>query len=380
MISFLHLYHFRNYGEENFHFEPTSVLFHGPNGVGKTNLLEAFSLLTPGRGLRGEKLSVLTSQKVPKLSSGIQWSVSLNVQGLDTEVQTLKTSLEKKSDGGERRVHSVQDKSAKSLKDFFPFIRVLWLTPEMDRLFVDSPSVRRRFLDRLIFTYDADHAETVRLYEHMVKERMVLLQKGMLDDAWLSQIENHIINSGIKIEYARQALLDRLQEGQHHLSLLFPKFSSQLVNDSYKKESQDEASFKAFYAERLRWNRSLDQQKGMTTMGPHRTDWIVHHEKKSMPASLCSTGEQKILLLACLLSFMAYYVRNSSSFLCLLLDDVVSHLDLTHRMVLFQEVLSLGKRLDPVSGYVQTFMTGTDSSLFDPIKDDIQVFPLKAVF
>lgn len=337
-ISHLSLYQFRNYLSLNLDITAGPIVLTGPNGAGKTNVLEAISLFSPGRGLRGAKVSEMIPHRLSiNDQKGLLWGTSLQ---LDHETQ-LATGLEKTIQGTEKRLNKIHYEGVKSQAAFTEWFNIVWLTPETDRIFLEGPSVRRKFIDRLIYAHDPLHLERVQRYEQVLKERLMVL-RNQNDNRWLSSLEEQLATYGVAIAVARQQLMQKLNKGQDYHHNLFPTFTSQMVGDidqwvQEKPATESEEQLRqAFHL-----NRRLDYESGMTKCGPHRSDWQVIYHQKNVSAEFASTGEQKILLMAVILSFIHNKIRVDHRLTILLLDDVIAHLDFHHRMVLFEQISAL---------------------------------------
>ena len=367
-ICHLSLYQFRNYQALNLEVSPGPVVLAGPNGAGKTNILEAISLFAPGRGLRGDKLSEITCHSHAD-QLGILWAASLR---LDDETQ-LSTGLEKTAQGTEKRVYKIHGESVKGQGYLAEWLNILWLTPAVDRLFLEAPTMRRKFVDRLIYAQDPLHAERLHRYEQVLRERLFVL-KNQKDPRWLSGLEEQLASLGVAIAIARHQLMQKLTQGQQYLHPLFPRFYTTMageVDEWIKNYSATEMESKL--AEAFHQHRHADQESGTTKYGPHRSDWQVIHQLKNISADQASTGEQKILLAAVILSFIHAKTRQDPRLTILLLDDVIAHLDFHHRVVLFEQICALQTQQDRCS-HVQTWLTGTDALLFETLIGQAQFF------
>lgn len=370
-IHSLSLFHFRNYEELNLSFIPAPVVLTGPNGSGKTNILEAISLFSPGRGLRGAKLSEISNASLK--SSSLLWATSLI---LNNEVQ-LSTGLEVSlaHQSGEKRIHKIQHESVRGQNSFAEWLNIIWLTPETDRIFLESPSTRRKFIDRLVFAEDPLHSERLNRYEYALRERLQILRQGG-DPLWLNSLEEQLSSLGVAIAIARKNLMQRLSEGQEYQHALFPRFKSQMIGEIDEWVLEGYAvDIEAKVMEAFQKNRASDRESGTTRIGPHRSDWQVIHNTKGMIASNCSTGEQKILLIATIFSFIQQKVRTDDRLIVLLLDDVIAHLDFHHRVVLFDQICALqNNHQKECKGSVNTWLTGTDPLLFETLIGQGQFF------
>jgi DNA replication and repair protein RecF len=368
-ITSLSLFHFRNYASAHLSLEQAPVVLVGPNGSGKTNILEALSLFAPGKGLRGAPLAELPLCTLPEMEQ--QWSINLE---LDTNIH-CQTAVEKRPLKQDRRFHKIQHAPAKSTANFSEWFTITWLTPETDRLFLEGPSTRRKFVDRLIYAEDPLHLDRLNAYDHLLKERMTVL-KTTGNAQWLTSLEGQLAEFAVAITITRHQMMEKLQAGQQYQHAIFPQFSCAMIGGidtliQSKNATQCEEELKELYQS----TRLSDRDHGSTQWGPHRSDWRVIHYAKNMEAALCSTGEQKILLLGTVLAFIQQKIRTDQRFIILLLDDIIAHLDFYHRMVLFEQIHALQfEAQQNYFGCVHTWFSGTDAEWFDPLHGRAQFF------
>ena len=396
-ITRLQLQNFRSYDRADLRFDGRIVVLTGPNGAGKTNLLEALSFLAPGRGMRraalgevqrvngavpsaageaasahqaaGEAASAHQAageaasahQAAGEAASAHQaaspWAVAATIDTGAGPV-TVGTGLERE-DGVERRVLRIDGAARRGQSALSELLTVAWLTPAMDRLFVEGASGRRRFLDRLVQGRDPQHAGRIGAYEHAMRERARLLREGRADARWLDALEDTMARQAVATAAARRALCDQLA---HAVALGVGPFpAADLTLDGELERALDgqpalalEETFRGVLAAQ----RALDAETGTTTRGPHRTDLKVRHRAKAAPAERCSTGEQKALLVALQLAYARLLHATAGVPPVLLLDEIAAHLDEARRAALFDELRAL-------SG--QAWLTGTDPVLFRPL-------------
>jgi DNA replication and repair protein RecF len=352
-VTRLKLTNFRSYGFGEIAVSGASVVLAGPNGAGKTNVLDAISLLSPGRGLRGAKLAEHT-RKGPVSSDETLWAVAATVTRGETE-HDIGTGLTQASASRQVRLNGAAAQSSADLGDI---VQLIWLTPAMDRLFIESAGGRRRFLDRLVLGFDAGHARAATRYETAMRERARLLKYGPRDPSWLDGLENEMAEAGIAIAQARAATVEKLSGAlaEREDAGVFPAASLTLSDELHV--SSADALRAAFAAGRLR-----DAEAGRTLAGPHTTDLNVRHTAKRADARDCSTGEQKALLISIMLADARELSRARDGLApILLLDEIAAHLDSVRRAALFEEIHSLA---------AQAWMTGTDLSLFEGAKCEI---------
>lgn len=349
-VTRLRLTDFRSYESFRFDGDSRPVVLTGPNGAGKTNLLEAVSYLAPGRGLRGARLG-----DIDRRGGKGGWAVAATVQTLGGPVD-IGTGRD--ADNARRTVR-ISNNPAQSQAALADFVNVVWLTPQMDRLFADGASARRRFLDRLVYGFDPSHASRVNAYEHAMRERARLLKDGRRDNAWLSALEDAMAGHGVAVAAARLSLCEHLSEISIAADGPFPRAriaADGRVEDDLRNDPALAAEDRL--REALADNRGLDADSGRTADGAHRSDLVVSHIGKDMPAELCSTGEQKALLIAVILAHARLLARHNGVTPLLLLDEVAAHLDAERRRALFADILEQG---------AQAWLTGADAALFDEI-------------
>lgn len=349
-VTRLTVANFRSYAAAELNTAGAAVVLAGPNGAGKTNLLDAISLLAPGRGLRGAKLAEHT-RKGPMAPSDALWAVAATVKRGEADYE-IGTGLSEQSASRHVRLNGVEAKGSAELGEI---VQMVWLTPAMDRLFIESASGRRRFLDRLVLGFDASHARAATRYETAMRERARLLKYGPRDPAWLDGLENEMAEAGLLVARARQAVALRLNSVLATRVGAFPAAALTLAEDTY---ADADALRDALAKSRIR-----DAESGRTLAGPHLTDLLARHVQKRADARDCSTGEQKALLISIMLAFARELTTARDGLApLLLLDEVAAHLDAVRRAALFEEIADLK---------AQAWMTGTDLSLFDNAKAQI---------
>ena len=357
-LARLQLVNFRSYADARLDVPRGPVVLAGDNGTGKTNCLEAISLLSPGRGLRGAKLGDI-QRRAPHdpaargtddpFGSSL-WAVAATImrEGGSWEIGAGLSPLG--TGAASRRSMHLNGAPAQSA-DMAELAPMLWLTPAQDRLFVEGASERRRFLDRLVFALDAGHARRVSRYERAMRERLRLLCDGNPDPVWLDGLEETMAETGAALSEARLAMIERLNGELESRSGAFPCAHLRL-DDALAAAGVD------VLKTRFAASRGLDGQTGRTNIGPHLADLSVRHTTKRAEARDCSTGEQKALLISIVLANAWLQKHRAGYAPFLLLDEVAAHLDADRRAALFEEILSLG---------AQAWMTGTDTSLFAPL-------------
>lgn len=355
-LTRLTLTDFRNYASQTVRFDGRPAAIAGPNGAGKTNLLEALSLISPGRGLRRARL-----HELPRQGGAGGWAVSARLGDGDDE---KRLGVGAEAGRADRRVCRIDDAAASGPGAFAEHIRFIWLTPAQDRLFMDGAGERRRFLDRLVLAHDPTHAKLSSAYDQAMRQRQRLLDERSRDEEWLGVLERQMAEHGVAIAAARCAMLTRLAASSvtgngDAAGDVFPAASLALDGAiesalGAAKPGEVEDDFAGLLAGR----RRTDAEAGRATIGPHRADLIVEHRDKAQAARLCSTGEQKALLIGIVLASAtaSLDVAPGDAPLILLLDEIAAHLDPDRRAALFDIIDGLG---------FQAFMTGTDHQLFD---------------
>jgi len=359
-VKRLTMTNFRCYAFQRLEPDGASVVLTGPNGAGKTNILEALSFLAPGRGLRGARLGdvarIPAAHSPEAESTAVSWGVSAVA---DTPEGPVDVGVGRDmGSGADRRLVRIDGRSARGISALTEVLSIVWLTPQMDRLFLERAGGRRRFLDRLVYGLDPAHAERVAAYEHAMRERARLLREGGADAAWLAALEDAMAANGIAVAAARREITARLNE-----ALAVPRpFPGAMLSVRGDVEAWLDDGPALAAEDRLRdalaVSRRSDSETGGAGIGPHRSDLEVHHRASRRPAALCSTGEQKALLIALVLGGARVQAAARGSLPVLLLDEVAAHLDGRHRDALFGE-------LEAVGG--QAWYTGTDRSVFEPL-------------
>ncbi len=339
MIETLALSHFRSHRAARLALDGRPVALVGPNGAGKTNLLEAVSLLSPGRGLRRAAVEDLARRP-----EALGWKVSAAVQGLSGahEVETW-------AEPGEGRQLRIDGKAAAQTA-LGRVLRILWLVPAMDRLWLEAAEGRRRFLDRVALSFFPDHGERSVTYERAMRDRNRLLKDQVQDPHWYAALEAQMAEAGHEITANRRAALDRLARAADPASA-FPTAALALIGPEGAEDPAD-------LALALSESRRRDLAAGRSLVGPHRTDLTARYRAKDMPADQCSTGEQKALLISLILANARALAQDLGRAPVLLLDEVAAHLDGDRRASLYDEICAMG---------AQALMTGTDASLFDAL-------------
>lgn len=356
---------FRSYPQAEVESGADSVVLTGPNGAGKTNLLEAVSFLAPGRGLRRAKLA-----EVERRGAERRWAVNATVTGPVGPVAIGTGRDPEGGEDGDRRVVRIDGVNQRGPATLAEHVALSWLTPAMDRLFADGSSARRRFIDRLVLGFDPDHARRVAAFEQAMRERGRLLESGSFDAGWLSALEETMAGEGVAVAAARKTLVDRLavlaEEGEASSAGAFPVPGMAMAGElATWLDTMPALEAEERLAAALAGSRRRDAEAGGAGAGPHRDDFAVVYRAKDAPARQCSTGEQKALLIAIVLSHARLVAAERGRAPLLLLDEIAAHLDPARRQALFREIGRIG---------VQAWMTGTDEMLFAPLTGRARFF------
>ena len=358
-VQSLKLNNFRSYDILDCTFEGCSVVLLGPNGSGKTNILESLSLLSPGRGLRRAPFEQFRNFKGPS-----EWGINAKVLSNNSSYKISTGIPAGRIKGREVRINDKKVFASKSLPEI---ISVSWLTPSMDQIFVESPSSRRKFLDTMCSSLFNNHASLIKSYEKLMRERNILLQENKFDIDWLDTLETQMSQDGVNIGLNRLSLINGLNTKlDNDKNPVWPKAFLKIEGTIEDKLSSNDAdSVRDFFREKLFDNRKKDFFSGRTTFGVHKSDLLVSDRNKGIYANQCSTGEQKSLLIGLILTHLNLVADRSNRYPILLLDEVVAHLDQLRRAALFEQIIETK---------AQVFMTGTEADLFSGIKDFSEIF------
>lgn len=344
------------------------VVLTGQNGAGKTNLIEAISLLTPGRGLRRATLDELSFSE----GDG-SWAVSAEIEGM-LGLATLGTGIEPPAgdDTTNSRKCRIDREPVSSAAAFADHVRVIWLTPSMDPLFTGPAADRRRYLDRLVLAVDAQHSSRVSALERSLRSRNRLLEDQRSDPHWLDAIEHETAEVAVAVSAARYETVNRLSAALDAARDEAPAFAMPRIALEGWMENQWPLSsareIEDRYRDLLRDSRGQDAAAGRTLEGPHRADLKVVHAGKGIAASDASTGEQKAMLIRLSLAHAHLIKDMTGTAPLMLLDEVVAHLDPMRRAALYDALTSIG---------AQVWMTGADPAAFADIADRAQWFDVK---
>ncbi len=374
-VERLALTDYRNYSHAVIELDERPVILTGPNGAGKTNLMEAVSLLAPGRGLRRAPFNDLARFEQGDARDG-SWAIAakLNTGGMNVAIGTgLQARASSDRAGRLLRIDGVTKSGSGVLADY---VEMVWLTPAMDGLFTGSATERRRFIDRLILCFDPSYRTRVGRFERAMRQRNRLLDEGghgsAQVNAQLDGLELIMAETGVAMAAARAEAVAQLSatidvRRQRSPNSPFPwahiTLQGRLENEFAAHPAVD---VEDIYLNILKQGRERDRAAGRTLDGPHRSDLVVGHGPKAMPARVCSTGEQKALLVGLVLAHAELMKqRRDGGAPILLLDEIAAHLDEYRRAALFDEILVLG---------AQAWMTGTDAIAFQSLGDRAQYF------
>ncbi len=349
-IHALTLSHFRSHLLTQMSADGRPVAIYGENGAGKTNIIEAISMLSPGRGLRRAASSDLAARP-----EALGWKVKASLQSLHQH-----HDVETWAEPGTNRSVKVDDKQTTQVA-LGRIARVLWLVPTMDRLWVDAAEGRRRFLDRMALSFEPTHGDVALVYEKAMRERNRLLKDQVRDSRWYGALEHQMADSGFQMVQNRVSTLSRLSAAQSGAQTAFPAAQLDIIypdGGSHWSDAND-------IARTLQDGRDRDMAAGRSLQGPHRADLSAVYVEKGVTAKNCSTGEQKALLISLVLANARALADDFGAPPVLLLDEVAAHLDSNRRAALFDEICTLG---------AQAWMTGTGPELFAELSARAQHF------
>jgi len=345
-LSSLTLSHFRSHKRVQLECDHRPIAIFGANGAGKTNILEAISLLSPGRGLRRA-----SAEEMSRKPEALGWKIRAELSAPD-RLHDLETWAEP----GSNRQVKIDDKPAAQVA-LGRLARMVWLVPSMDRLWIEGAEGRRRFLDRTVLSFEPSHGETVLAYEKAMRERNRLLKEQVRDAHWYTALERQMAEAGAVITGNRAATVERLAAAQEGAATSFP-VAELFVRAGEGTPDTEEDLIEAFAASRPR-----DMAAGRSLIGPHRADLEAVYEAKGAPAAQCSTGEQKALLISLILANGRALADETGAPPIVLLDEVAAHLDADRRAALYDEICALE---------AQAWMTGTGPELFEELGDRAQ--------
>ena len=362
-LARLRLTNFRSWQGLDARFDASLICIAGENGAGKTNLLEAISLLAPGRGLRGARMGELGRQEE---GVGLPWAAAGR---FETRAGPMEIGTGTDPEGAtERRIYRLDGQALRSQAMLAERMAAVWITPQMDRLFQEGASGRRRFLDRLVWALEPGHAREVAAHDNAMAERNRLLSEGRADPAWLAGLEDAMARHAVAVAAARRALTLRLNAelAAGRATGAFPAARLDITCPITAGLAENPAlAVEDALRQGLATDRRRDAAAGGAARGAHKADLSLIHMPKGISAEFCSTGEQKALLVSVVLAHATLIAEARGFAPLLLLDEVAAHLDPTRREALFAALAALP---------AQVFMTGTDAEVFAPLAGIGQVF------
>lgn len=382
------LTNFRTYPFLELQFENPFIVFTGPNGVGKTNILEAISFFGPGRGLRRARLSEVATRgdfsekQAEKAYVSLGWGVSGHIQTykglshigtgiLQSNASQYSSPEVIRQEEAEKRHIRIDEKEVSSQTDLERLLTVLWIVPSQDRLLGEGTTVRRKFFDRLVSSLYPEHGTRLYRYDYALRERSRLLREGKRDPYWLNTLEQTLAEEGIALTAQRQEVLNMLDEVFKTIPLLvhFP-IPTLRLEGALEKLLEENAALVAedLFRKKLEESRSLDAEQGGAIVGPHLTDLSIIFKEKDLPIHYCSMGEQKALLLSLLLAHCHIHSLCRQESPLFLLDEGVGHLDEFRRKMLFSILEHM---------QVQTFLTATEKDVFNDLQDKADFFKVE---
>ena len=381
-VTRLTLTDFRNYAFLRLNPRLRPIVITGENGSGKTNILEAISFLTPGRGMRGARLAdikrftpaVVDADYRPSNSS---WAVSATICKNDedfeigTAVENIQREDDEETSSYNKRIVKIDGQKGTLQTELGRYFSAIWLTPQMDRLFRGGSQPRRSFLDRLVYAFDNEHAKRTANFEHLYKQwyQLIKSSNGHADSLWLRGIEENMAATGVAIAAARREQIARLNRFiENEPDDVFPNVMLELDGTIEKMlDSMPALDVEEFYINKLATERR-NVLYNDNVDGVNRTDFKVFFKKKRMPAELCSTGEQKSLLISIILAQTKCQILYQGFAPVLLLDEIAAHLDDGKREALLTKIKDLG---------LQAWITSTDAELFGSLRDCADFFEIK---
>jgi DNA replication and repair protein RecF len=349
-LEYIELINFRNHRSFVADLTGGFTVITGPNGVGKTNILEAISLLSPGRGLKSTHFKEMVN-----FADQTSWHVTYNIHSGNMGYHVaMHCSL---GDSATRRDVLVDGQHVHNIAELANIASLVWFYPQMDQMAITSSSNRRHFFDRIVYSFIAEHAKQLTSYQKLTKERLKLLENNCRDQEWLSMIEKQIADAGCHIAANRNIVCQILQSEINKAESPFPKVGITLTGEVEKafRNGETHENIKEIFVGYLAQNRKIDAAHHRTYYGPHRCDLNLVYQEKGTCLSICSTGERKAMLISIILAQTKALLKDRGILPILLLDEVFVHLDHCKREFLIGELSHLG---------AQTFITGIDINQF----------------
>ncbi len=368
-VKKLVLYNFRNYRLFEAEFSSSLVAIVGENGIGKTNLLEAVSFLSPGKGLRGAVLDDIcyretnSSGQFNKTSS---WQISSYINSFNKGDFAIKIAGGYENNKFKKTI-SLEDKTIPQT-NLLSYFNLNWVTPQMSNIFISGSSSRRKFFDRLIFNLDENHLKRLSHYEKLLKERNNLLKKGIKDNVWYKAIEAQLASIAVSLVASRIEYIEKLNKSLSNNLAIYPSVKIELQDKlalmlQEKSALECEETLKKLYES----SRYKDFILQTTSLKPHRSEIVILDLQKSVECSFNSTGEQKFILLAIAVAHANLIKSEKNKVPIMLLDEALTHLDEKNRHAVIQELIAFK---------TQIFITTTESSILEPFLKDIDVVKL----
>ena len=379
-VTRLTLSDFRNYRNLRIEANIAPIIITGENGSGKTNILEAISFLTPGRGLRSARLADIKrilppEEEILNINGG--WSVAAEILknneeyliGTGTQKSFREDAEDDEIKNFERRIVKINQQKITQQSELGKYVSAIWVTPQMDRLFLGGTQPRRSFLDRLVYAFDLEHAKRTANFEHLYRQWFQILKTGHADEHWLQSVETDMASLGVAIAAARRELIARLNTFiEHEPDDIFPDVRLELDGTIEKMlDTLPAVRVEQFYIELLAKQRRNVLYNDYVD-GVNRTDFKVYFKKKNMPAELCSTGEQKALLVSIILAQTKCQILDKGFAPILLLDEVTTHLDDKKRDALLLKIAGL---------HLQAWITSTEPQNFAAIQNISQFLEVR---
>ena len=359
-IKSLYIENFRNHKSLEIQASKSSIVIHGENGTGKTSILEALSIFSYGKGLRNSKFLEMIKKDQE------MFCVSISIQGENKILSELKSIYNKNTKSRQIYVNGKEKKNLKQLRQGFP---MLWITPYDEKIFTGSSTSRRAFFDRLVANFDVSHNLRINSYNKLLQQRSKILKNRNQDISWLDAIEDQLSKLAVSICSSRLDILGRLSGFLSMKIKGFPNlridFSESIENNLYSEPAvRVEEKLKLKYME----SREIDLLLGGSMHGCHKTELLCYNLEKNMPADMCSSGEQKLLLVTIILSCAKALKKSFKISPIMLLDEIFTHLDQIKRSLLFKELMSLGSQL---------WITTTETDNFFKKYDNVYYYELK---
>lgn len=354
-ITKLELAHYRNFNHFSISPEKDKILITGYNGAGKSNLLEAISLFSPGRGFRGTKYNdITTNSSLGQPLSLNYWTAIINLNSANTTAQIITTyqynALKRKIQLNGSNINNAE---------LLNLLNIIWITPQIEGVFQAGSTPRRKLLDRIVYLFDANHAERTNKYEYYLRERMILLKKGSNQSKWLGVIEDYLAKLALEITKCRCEVIQSLQQWLGKIECPFPQVELNIECKVAYLYKQQHSNMAELVSDTFRNARTIDSTTGKNSFGTHRADFQVLHAGKRQLAQYCSTGEQKALLVSLLIAQTLQAHIAYQRYPILLLDELFIHLDHTRRQYLAKFLSEL-----PIQCWISS-TERSDLQLFD---------------